>query len=381
MQPGIWCQGNMNLPTVKVNRFNRLKNSLWKKEKGWSIVTAMTLLFHPQLVNGPLGDPALFIDMKFAKRAMLFDIGEIRSLSPRQILKISHVFISHTHLDHFVGFDHLLRICLGRNKVIQLFGPPGFLDQLKHKLLAYTWNLVETYPFSLDLIIREVHPDYMITARLSSSTSFKIETDKEITSFNGLLHEEASCRVRAVFLDHKIPSLAFVLEERSHLNILKTELEKMGLIKGPWLRQLKEAIWRNEKGGYMICAFGLENGKLKERLLLLETLRNLLVRISPGQKIAYVADTIYNEKTQVAIIKLVAGSDYLFIETAFLEEDAQRANVKYHLTAWQAGIMAGEAGVKRLIPFHISPKYSSNPDLVRQEALKAFNNVSGRKTF
>lgn len=91
----------------------------------------MNPLFHPRLVNGPLGDPALYIDFKFAKRAILFDLGEIRSLSPRQILKVSQIFISHTHMDHFIGFDHLLRICLGRDKKIYLFGPPNFLGQLK----------------------------------------------------------------------------------------------------------------------------------------------------------------------------------------------------------------------------------------------------------
>jgi ribonuclease Z len=341
----------------------------------------MKPLFHPRLVNGPLGDPALYIDMKFAQRAILFDMGELRSLSPRMILKVSHVFISHTHLDHFVGFDHLLRICLGRNKVIHLFGPPNFLDQVKHKLSAYTWNLVDSYPYSLDLMVSEVHPDQVITARLSSSTAFIKETDKKVKSFSGLLHEEASFQIRSVFLDHKIPSLAFALEERSHLNILKTELGKMGLSKGPWLRQVKEAIWRGEEGGYLICAPGLENGELKERLLSLETLGNALVKITPGQKIAYVVDTIYNEKTQGAIKNLVEGSDYLFIETAFLEEDAQRANDKYHLTSWQAGIMASEAGVKRVIPFHISPKYSSNPDRVIQEALRAFDKPSEKKNL
>jgi ribonuclease Z len=341
----------------------------------------MKPLFHPHLVNGPLGDPALYIDMKFAKRAILFDMGEIRSLSPRKILKVSHIFISHTHLDHFVGFDHLLRICLGRNKAIHLFGPPNFLDQVIHKLSAYTWNLVDSYPYSLDLIVSEVHPDQVITSRLSSSTAFKDETEQEVKSFNGLLHEESSFQVRTVFLDHKIPTLAFVLEERSHLNILKAELEKMGLIKGLWLRQLKEAIWRDEKDEYIVRAPGLENGELKERLFPLETLRNSLVRITPGQKIGYVADTIYNGKTQEAIKKLVAGSDYLFIETAFLEEDRQRANDKYHLTARQAGIMAGEAAVKRVIPFHISPKYSSNPDGVIQEALRAFNKAAEKKNL
>jgi len=332
----------------------------------------MNPVFHPQLVNGPLGDPALYIDMKFAQRAILFDLGEIRSLTPRKILKISHVFISHTHMDHFIGFDHLLRICLGRPKVVNLYGPPNFLDQVKNKVSAYTWNLVENYPYPLELMVVEVHPDRIKTAHLRSSTGFKIESKKESKSFNGILHEEMSFLVRAVFLDHKIPCLAFALEEKFHLNIMKTELDKMGLIKGPWLRELKEAVWRGENERFPIRTFGYTNGKLKEQVFSLGTLQNRILKITPGQKIGYVVDTIYNEDTQEAIKNLVSGADHLFIETAFLEEDGQRAKEKYHLTARQAGTIAGRAGVKQMIPFHVSPKYSLEPNRIFQEALLAF---------
>jgi ribonuclease Z len=339
----------------------------------------MTPLFHPFLVNGPLGDPAVFIDIRFARRAILFDLGEITALTPRKILKISHVFVSHTHLDHFVGFDHLLRISLGRDKVIHLYGPPNFIDQVKHKLSAYTWNLVDNYIGSLHLIVAEVHPKEVRYARLSSSTAFAEDSPRRIDVFSEILHEEPSFRVRAAFLDHKIPSLAFSLEERSHLNILKTELERMGLEKGPWLRELKEAIWKEEGEDRLIRALGSEKGQMKERWFPLAALKDSLIRMTPGQKIGYVADTILNEETEKTILKLAAGSDTLFIESAFLDEDTHRAKDKYHLTAREAGRLAAEAGVKKLIPFHISPKYSAHPDQVIQEALDSFDHFGDKK--
>jgi ribonuclease Z len=334
----------------------------------------MNPLFHPRLVNGPLGDPALYIDFKFASRAILFDLGEIRSLSPRSLLKISDIFISHTHMDHFIGFDHLLRICLGREKEIRLFGPPNFLGQLKNKIAAYTWNLVENYPYSLELIVGEVHPDRVITARLSSSTGFKTETQREIKPLDRYIHEEMTLGVRTCFLDHKIPCLGFVLEEKSHLNIIKTELEKMGLSKGPWLLELKEAVWRGESDDFMIRPYGHKGGDGRGRPFPLGILKERLIKISPGQKIAYVVDTVLNKTTQGAIENLVREADYLFIETAFLEEDEKRAREKYHLTARQAGVVAARAGVKRLIPFHLSPKYSADPERLINEALSAFQN-------
>lgn len=339
----------------------------------------MNPLFHPRLVNGSLGDPALYVEFKFSNRAILFDLGEIGSLSPRQILKISQVFVSHTHMDHFIGFDHFLRICLGRSKRVQMVGPPGFINQLRHRLAAYTWNLVAGYPCSLDLMVSEVHPDHVQKARLTSATAFAEASDQEIKPFDGLVYEENFFSVRCAILDHKIPCLAFVLEEKLHINILKTELEKRGLSKGPWLRELKEAIWRGEPDDYGIRTLGLEQGEGQKRLFPLEVLRRQVVKTTPGQKIGFVVDTVWNERTRKKIKQLVAGADILFIEAAFLEKDRQRASEKYHLTAHQAGSIAGQAGVKRLVPFHISPKYSSDPGLVIQEAYRAFKKNSLKK--
>lgn len=70
----------------------------------------MRPLFHPNPVNGRYGDPTVYVETQFEKRSLLFDIGESFSLSPRKIRHIDQVFVSHEHVDHFVGFDHLLRL-------------------------------------------------------------------------------------------------------------------------------------------------------------------------------------------------------------------------------------------------------------------------------
>ena len=81
--------------------------------------------FHPRLINHPFDDPGLFIPFLFQKRALIFDLGDINDLPAKEILKIGHAFVTHTHMDHFIGFDHLLRLLLGREKTLSLFGPPG----------------------------------------------------------------------------------------------------------------------------------------------------------------------------------------------------------------------------------------------------------------
>jgi ribonuclease Z len=340
----------------------------------------MTPLFLPRLVNSPLGDPALYVDLKFDHRALMFDLGDIQNLPPRAVLKISHIFISHTHIDHFIGFDRLVRICLGRPKMVTLFGPPDFLDQVAHKLSAYTWNLVGNYAESLDIMAHEIHPDGSVrSALMRSARAFAPEQVHECKARGNLIHEEGSFSVRTAFVDHKTPCLAFALEERFHVNILKTGLADMGLTKGPWIRRLKEALWQGEAEDLVLNIPVDCGNRSEQRAFKLGELRRRLVRITAGQKIGYVTDTLFSEATRGSILGLIKGADYLFMETAFLGEDQSRAMEKHHLTAKQAGRLAAEAGVGRLIPFHISPKYTRHPERVIQEALGTFQALSQKK--
>src|SRR5216683_8316705 len=111
----------------------------------------MRPIFHPSLVNGRYGDPTVYVETLFKTHSVLFDLGEIASLSPRKIRRVDQIFVSHAHIDHFIGFDHLLRLLVGREKTIRLYGPEGFIDQVQHKLHAYRWNLAHGY--SCDLVI------------------------------------------------------------------------------------------------------------------------------------------------------------------------------------------------------------------------------------
>ncbi len=333
----------------------------------------MTPQFQPILINGPFDDPGVFIDFLFERRAMLFDLGEITALPPRKILRISHVFVSHTHVDHFIGFDHLVRICLGRDKKVHLFGPPEFVDQIWHRLASYTWNLVENYPTDFTVVATELHPDgKALSAEFHCMKGFPPEKARSYPVDDGVILDEDTFRVRLLFLDHKTPSLAFTLEEKSHVNIMKNRLEELGLPVGPWLWELKRAVLRGEADDTPFRAWWRKGETLVERHLPLGELKESVLRVVPGQKITYITDTAYNRDNVARIAEFARNSDYLFIEAAFLHEEAERAAEKYHLTASQAGFIAREAGAGRIIPFHFSAKYRKMEERLRQEVAQTF---------
>ena len=333
----------------------------------------MKPLFHPALVNGPFGDPGLYIDFLFERRALLFDLGELRQLPSRKLLRISHIFVSHAHVDHFIGFDHLVRICLGRDKRIHLYGPPGFTDQVWHRLAAYTWNLVQNYPTDFTVVAAEAHPDGKgVVAQFHCRQGFLPEQVEAETFHDGVLLDEQTFRVRAAFLDHRIPCLAFALEEKQHVNIMKNRLAELELQVGPWLTELKEAVLREEPDDLPFRAWWREDKGIIERRIPLGELKREILRIVPGQKIAYVTDCVYTPENAEKIVALARGADYLFIEATFLHEEETQAAVKKHLTALQAGLLARAAGAARVIPIHFSAKYAGREELLRRELEEAF---------
>jgi len=97
-----------------------------------------------------------------------------------------------------------------------------------------------------------------------------------------------------------------------------------------------------------------------------------LLVVTPGRKIAYVADALGSPANQDKIVELARGADILFCEAAFLHQDRERARETHHLTARQAGELARRAGVKRLVVFHFSPKYEGRFQELEAEAQQAF---------
>ncbi|MBI4194381.1 MAG: ribonuclease Z [Betaproteobacteria bacterium] len=337
----------------------------------------MRPIFIPQLVNDPFGDPGLYLDFRFEKRALLFDLGDLAALPPKKLLRISDVFVSHTHMDHFVGFDRLLRICLGREMGMRLYGPDGFIDRVEHKLAAYTWNLVENYPTDFVIETWEVDPDWNARgARFRCHRRFQREALEGRRAPDGVLLDDPAFRVRAAFLDHSTACLAFAVEEKTHVNVWKNALVELGLPVGPWLKELKQAAIRGAPDGTPVRARWRDRDGAHERTFPLGELKARVLRLVAGEKLCYVTDVVQSEENARRIAELAADADRLFIECVFLDEDAGHAARKFHLTARQAGGIARAARARLVVPFHFSPRYAERETQLRDELEAAWRSSS-----
>jgi ribonuclease Z len=328
----------------------------------------MKPIYSATLVNGVWGDPGVCVDLKFQRRALLFDIGDVSSLATRVLLRVSDVFVSHTHMDHFAGFDHLLRVALGRDTGVRMYGPEAFISQVEHKLGAYTWNLVHNYESDFVIEVHELGKDGSVRrARFRSRERFTREPLTDSFAAAGVLLEEDQFRVRAIPLEHHdIVSLAFSFEEGTHINVWKSRLEELKLPSGPWLTELKKQVRAGAPDHTLIqIRWRTREGPL-ERSVPLGELKRQVLEFERGQKVCYVTDAAGHQRNRERITEFVRNADVLFIEAVFLEADTDLAARKAHLTTRQAGEIARAAAVRRAEPFHFSTRY--HPEEVSHRA-------------
>lgn len=325
----------------------------------------MTSGFHARLVNGRRGDPALFVSHAHGRGALLFDLGDLHPLGTRDLLRVTHAFVSHLHMDHWIGFDAWVRTLVGREKRVAIAGPPGLADAAEHKLRAYAWDLVDRYEADLVIdVIELVAPERIRRTRFRLLTAFGREELDEAAAPGGVVAETPAFTVRAVELEHHGPSLAYALQQPAQINIRRDRVEERALAVGPWIKPLTEAVRDALADDHPVA---LPDGSTAP----LGSLRDL-IRVEPGEKLADATD-LRDTPANRAILSLLAGdAATLWIESAFAAADKARADDRAHLTTTAAGEIGRAAGARRVEPFHFSPRYEGEEDRLLAEVEAAF---------
>ncbi len=324
------------------------------------ITEHMRASFQFRLVNDPFGDPALFVRPTREKHGYLFDLGDISGLTSAERNIVTDVFVTHTHVDHFIGFDLLLRSLLRRQGPIRLYGPPPLTRCVYGKLRGYAWNLIEEYPTEIEVF--EFNGRTLRRSCFRAQNRFRQEK-YPATRSDGLLLEDCTVRISAIRLWHGIPCLAYSLQEPCAINIDKDMLIKKGFRVGPWLNELKR-LFRDK-------SLRPRTVQVQGRTIPISKLTGIL-RISRGLKITYATDIAMTAENARRLIGFSRDSDLLFCEAYFLEKDRKLALGRQHLTARACGEIARGAGVRKLVPFHFSPKYRETREAVENEAIEAF---------
>jgi ribonuclease Z len=268
-------------------------------------------------------------------------------------------------MDHFIGFDALLRVNIGRDKLITVVGPAGVIDCVASKLAGYTWDLVGRYATNLSFDVLEMVDEHRARrARFEFRLAFAKESLADVTLHDGVVVDTPAFQVSAAVLEHHGACLGFTLSEPVRINVWRNRVQERGLPLGAWLKTLKAAVRDHLDDAATIA---VPNGVDAPLWSLRE-----LVSMKPGQRIGYVTDIRDSPANMAAVARLCAGTDPLFIEASFPASEQERAQERGHLTTAVAGRMAKAAGARRVEPFHFSPRNRLSEDEMLAEVDREF---------
>jgi ribonuclease Z len=255
---------------------------------------------------------------------LLFDCGEGNQ---RQMMRygvgfsFTEIFFSHYHADHILGVTGLLRTMglQDRSAPVTLYGPRG-----AQRILGAAISLgIERNRFPVE--VREIRPGDRLT-----------RPEYDIVIFE---------------TDHRPDTVGYVLAEHTRLGRFNPDrARELGVPEGP--------LWGRLHKGETIM---LEDGR----------------RISPddlvgsprrGRTLVYSGDT----RPSLAVVEAARGADLLIHEATFGSDELERAKETGHSTAAEAARVAVEAGVRRLVLTHISPRYTREAPELLAEARAVF---------
>ena len=302
-------------------------------------------------MNSPFEDTAFFIRNVYKPDALLFDCGRIGGLSNSDVLSITEILISHTHIDHFYGFDRILRGTLLSGKKFRIFGPPGIIKNVQGKIDSYTWNLIKSYPVSYEVIeLNEEREEYR-TAYFSAADGFE-------RADGSLKHSElrlsGDFRLDFEFFDHRVPSVGYRVTEPPMVAVAKEKLEANGFKSGKWLAELKDKVLAGELDA--VIPAETADGEIK--ISVGEAAKKVIEPVK-SQSVTYITDIAPSYENVTKAIQFADDSTILLIEGMFMKKDVLHANFKKHLTLDLSKYIFKESGSQFVRFFHFTSRYDS----------------------
>lgn len=298
-------------------------------------------MFLPEIKSEPTEDISILIKLDNHSDLYLCECGQASKLTVKDCQQIAVIFISHTHIDHFINFDTILRHQQGTGKKVIICGPKGITQQVYSKLKGYTWNLIEADAIQYE--VREIIDNKTIEQSLLTPPHWSPQklpkTDLK------KLYQNDRFQVNFTILDHKIPSIAYQFQERDTVSI---NMSKSNFKGGPWVKSLKEAFLAQKEAD--IITIDKEQYTAKELFHLLA--------VKKGDTLGVIMDHAANEENHKSILSLFSDTNQVLIECFHLTKDLDLANKNYHSYSNASGEIMKKCKVKKAIPVHFSRRYT-----------------------
>jgi len=264
------------------------------------------------------------LSVRHGREHYLVDCGEG---TQRQMLRFgtgfdfSAILFTHFHADHYLGAIGFLRTLsmLGRERALDLYGPRPARRFLENMLLS------GTDPLSFDVRIHEVEAGEIVRREKAALVPFHAE--------------------------HRVPAVGWSIEEDPRPGRFHPDrAQAAGVPEGE--------LWGELQRGRPVVVPG---GRLVQPPEVVDAPRR-------GRKVVVTGDT---RPCQTAVVA-ARGADLLVHDSTFGDAEERRAAETTHSTAREAGRVAREAGVERLVLTHLSTRYDSDPSSLLAQAAEEF---------
>jgi ribonuclease Z len=267
--------------------------------------------------------------LNIQNRHFMVDCGEGAQLQLQKtnisLHRISHIFISHLHGDHYLGLMGLL-----------------YTMHLNHRetdLHLYSHRGLD------DIILTQLRHSHSVL-------NYRVHYHELTPGKNELIYEDDLITVESFPLMHRLACSGFVFREKPKpRRIDKDRLPPdMKLV---YIAQLKQGKDIHDEDGHLL--YKNENFTLPPR---------------PSLSYAYCSDTAFFPE----LARYIKDVDLLYHESTFMEEEREKASSTFHSTASDAARVAQMLGVKKLVIGHFSARYRELDGLLN-EAKAIFANT------